>query len=98
MDSSPNGWFIRGVLSLGAEGNRLFPVFLVAAMFGSVLTLASFLKMLHALFFGQRPAHLERVREVSMTMWLPPFLLALTSVVFGVFAYQIPLPGLIVRG
>ncbi len=96
-----NGFFSKwmvyqGVLSIGVEGNRLFPVFLIAAMFGSVLTLASFLKMLYALFFGQRPANLERVREVSMTMWLPPFLLAITSLVFGVFAYQILLPGLIV--
>jgi len=98
-----NGFFSKwmvyqGVLSIGSEGNRLFPVFLVAAMLGSVLTLASFLKMLHALFFGQRPANLERVREVSMTMWLPPFLLALACVVFGVFAYQLPLARLILPG
>ncbi len=98
-----NGFFSKwmvyqGVLQLGAEGNQLFPVFLVAAMFGSVLTLASFLKLLHALFLGQRPETLSRVREVSMTMWLPPFLLALTCVIFGVFAYQLPLPGLIIPG
>ncbi len=98
-----NGFFSKwmvyqGVLSLGGEGNRLFPIFLIAAMFGSVLTLAYFLKILHSLFFGQRPANLERVREVSMTMWLPPFLLALTCLVFGVFAYQIPLIGLIMPG
>ncbi|MEN9979176.1 MAG: complex I subunit 5 family protein [candidate division WOR-3 bacterium] len=98
-----NGFFSKwmvyqGVLSVGGEGNRLFPVFLVAAMFGSVLTLASFLKLLHALFLGQRPAQLERVREVPLTMWLPPFLLALTCVIFGVFAYQLPLRGLIIPG
>uniref|UniRef100_A0A7V3V0E1 NADH dehydrogenase n=1 Tax=candidate division WOR-3 bacterium TaxID=2052148 RepID=A0A7V3V0E1_UNCW3 len=98
-----NGFFSKwmvyqGALSVGAEGNRLFPVFLVAALLGSVLTLASFLKMIHALFLGQRPQTLERVREVSMTMWLPPFLLALTCVVFGVFAYGVPLRGLIAPG
>ncbi|MGQ9678691.1 MAG: NADH-quinone oxidoreductase subunit 5 family protein [bacterium] len=98
-----NGFFSKwmvyqGVLMLGGEGNRLFPIFLVAAMLGSVLTLAYFLKMLHTLFFGQRPANLERVREVSMTMWLPPFLLALACVVFGVFAYSLPLAGLILPG
>lgn len=98
-----NGFFSKwmvyqGVISVGQEGNRLFPIFLVAAMLGSVLTLALFLKMLHTLFFGQRPASLERVREVSMTMWLPPFLLALTCVVFGVFAYSLPLAGLILPG
>lgn len=92
-------WMIyQGVLSLGAEGNRLFPVFLVAAMFGSVLTLASFLKLLHGLFLGQHPAQLERVREVPLTMWLPPFLLALACILFGVFAYRLPLGGLIIPG
>ncbi|MEO0019545.1 MAG: complex I subunit 5 family protein [candidate division WOR-3 bacterium] len=98
-----NGFFSKwmvyqGVLSVGAEGNRLFPIFLVAALLGSVLTLASFLKMIHALFLGQRPENLERVREVSMTMWLPSFLLALGCVVLGVFAYQVPLRGLIIPG
>ncbi len=98
-----NGFFSKwmvyqGVLEVSREGNRLFLIFLVAAMLGSVLTLASFLKMLHALFFGQRPATLERVREVSLTMWLPPFILALACMVFGVFAYQLPLAGLILPG
>ncbi len=98
-----NGFFSKwmvyqGILEVSREGNRLFPIFLVAAMLGSVLTLAYFLKMLHALFFGQRPAHMERVREVSLTMWVPPFILALTSGVFGVFAYQLPLAGLILPG
>jgi NADH:ubiquinone oxidoreductase subunit 5 (subunit L)/multisubunit Na+/H+ antiporter MnhA subunit len=98
-----NGFFSKwmvyqGVLSIGTEGNRLYPIFLVAAMFGSVLTLASFLKLLHALFLGQQPRTLERVREVSMTMWLPPFLLALACVVFGIFAYQLPLRNLIAPG
>ncbi|MGC9111042.1 MAG: NADH-quinone oxidoreductase subunit L [candidate division WOR-3 bacterium] len=98
-----NGFFSKwmvyqGVLGVGIEGNRLFPVFLVAAMFGSVLTLASFLKLIHGLFLGQRPQTLARVREVSMTMWLPPFLLALACVAFGVFAYQLPLRGLIIPG
>jgi len=64
-------------------------------MLGSVLTLASFLKLLHAMFFGQRPATLAKVREAGFGMWLPPVLLALACVFFGVFAYQIPLRGFI---
>lgn len=63
------------------------PLLLVAALFGSVLTLASFVKVLHSVFWGPRPAHLDRVREgggigipVAMTV------LAFLCVVLGVFA------------
>ncbi|MBN2538304.1 NADH dehydrogenase [candidate division WOR-3 bacterium] len=89
-------WMVyQGVVEIAREGNRLFPVFLVAAMLGSVLTLASFLKLLHAVFFGQRPAELSRVREGGFTMWLPTISLALLCIAFGVFAYWLPLRHLI---
>jgi formate hydrogenlyase subunit 3/multisubunit Na+/H+ antiporter MnhD subunit len=89
-------WMVyQGVVGLASEGNHLFPLFLIAAMLGSVLTLASFMKLLHAVFFGQRPEPLVRVREVGFGMWLPPLLLAVLCVGFGIFAYQIPLRGLI---
>ena len=92
-------WMVyQGIIGLASEGNRLYPVFLIAAMLGSVLTLASFLKLLHSMFFGQRPAALARVREVSLSMWLPPAVLAVLCAVFGVFAYPIPLRGLIFPG
>ena len=89
-------WMVyQGVIELAKEGNRLYPLFLIAAMLGSVLTLASFLKLLHSMFLGQRPAALARVREVGFGMWLPPLLLAVVCVVLGIFAYQIPLSGLV---
>jgi formate hydrogenlyase subunit 3/multisubunit Na+/H+ antiporter MnhD subunit len=89
-------WMVyQGIIGLAHEGNRLYPVFLIAAMLGSVLTLASFMKLLHAVFFGQRPESLARVREVGFGMWLPPVVLAFVCVLFGVFAYQVPLRGLI---
>ena len=92
-------WMVyQGIIGLAHEGNRLYPVFLIAAMLGSVLTLASFMKLLHAVFFGQRPESLAKVREVGFGMWLPPVLLAAFCVVFGVFAYQIPLRGLVYPG
>ena len=66
---------------------------LVAAMFGSGLTLASFMKLIHAVYLGQRvnESTSKRVDEVSWQMWLPCIILALLCVVFGVFAFQIPL-------
>ncbi|MCX5702931.1 MAG: proton-conducting transporter membrane subunit, partial [Candidatus Omnitrophica bacterium] len=66
---------------------------LVAALFGSALTLASFMKLLHATFLGQRDKAIasKRINEVSWQMWFPCVILAGICVVFGVFANQIPL-------
>lgn len=89
-------WMVyQGIIDAGRAGNHLFPFYLVCAMLGSVLTLASFLKLLHAVFLGRRPAHLAKVRDVPITMWLPTVLLALACVAFGVFYRQIPLNGLV---
>jgi formate hydrogenlyase subunit 3/multisubunit Na+/H+ antiporter MnhD subunit len=89
-------WMVyQGVIELAREGNKLYPALLVAAMLGSVLTLASFLKLVHSMFLGQRPAALARTREAGFAMWLPPLVLAAVCVVFGVFAYQLPLRGLV---
>lgn len=66
---------------------------LVAAMFGSGLTLASFMKLIHATFLGQqtnKPTG-QQNSEVSWTMWLPCMLLAVICVLFGIFAQALPL-------
>jgi formate hydrogenlyase subunit 3/multisubunit Na+/H+ antiporter MnhD subunit len=73
---------------------RLFTsICLAAAMFGSGLTLASFMKLMHATFLGQRNNGVtdKRINEVTWTMWLPCIVLATLCVIFGVFANQIPL-------
>jgi formate hydrogenlyase subunit 3/multisubunit Na+/H+ antiporter MnhD subunit len=85
-------WMVyQGIVDVGREGNKLYPAFLIAAMLGSVLTLASFLKLLHAIFFGQRPKELDGAREVGFAMWLPPLLIALACIAFGVLAFPIAL-------
>jgi len=63
------------------------PLMLVAALFGSVLTLASFVKVLHSVFWGARPARLDGVRERG-GIGIPVALLALAAlcVGLGVFA------------
>lgn len=68
-------------------------VCLAAAMFGSGLTLASFMKLIHAAFLGQSKDSKPRgeFKEVAWQMWLPCLILAVICVLFGVFAYQIPL-------
>jgi formate hydrogenlyase subunit 3/multisubunit Na+/H+ antiporter MnhD subunit len=85
-------WMVyQGVLQLGQEGNKIWPVFLVAAMLGSVFTLASFLKLFHSVFLGGTPPGCERVREVGLSMWLPTVVQALVCIVFGVFAVVVPI-------
>jgi len=66
---------------------------LVAAMFGSALTLASFMKVIHATFLGQTPKYQNSqiLKEVHWTMALPQVALAALCVIFGIFAFQIPL-------
>ncbi|MGA2111532.1 MAG: proton-conducting transporter membrane subunit [Anaerolineales bacterium] len=76
-------WLIyQGILD---RGGPLFPLFLIAAMFGSALTLASFMKLLYSLFWGDRPKGLEGVHESSASMIIPVTVLALLCLGFGVF-------------
>ena len=94
-------WMIyQGLIEKGKSGGVLWIICLVAAMFGSGLTLASFIKLIHAIFLGQRAEgkgqrteSMERggKDEVSWQMWVPVVTLAILCIVFGVFAYQIPL-------
>ncbi len=90
-----NGFFSKwmvyqGIVEFSKESN-LWPIFLVAAMFGSILTLASFLKITHSLFLGERPKELSKVREARFEMVVPTLFLAFLCIIFGVFAYLIPL-------
>jgi NADH:ubiquinone oxidoreductase subunit 5 (subunit L)/multisubunit Na+/H+ antiporter MnhA subunit len=62
------------------------PIFLVVALFGSVLTLASFVKVLHSVFWGPCPAALAGVRESGIALRLPLVTLAALCVLLGVFA------------
>jgi len=76
-----------------------FAVALAVAMFGSALTLASFIKLLHSVFLGQpsgaKTPIEEKPREVGFTMLLPMGILAALCVIFGVLAYPVPLKTLI---
>ena len=100
-------WIVyQGVIEVGRNGGRLWIVWLIAALFGSALTLASFMKLVHAIFLGQpfnkrhlsaeatttdTPTILAKAEETTFTMLIPTVVLAALCVVFGVFAYKIPL-------
>jgi formate hydrogenlyase subunit 3/multisubunit Na+/H+ antiporter MnhD subunit len=81
-------WMIyQGVLEAGAAR---YWVFLIVAMFGSALTLASVIKLLHSTFMGERAVGLENAREAPVAMTAPLVMMAGILLLFGIFA-QLPL-------
>jgi len=80
-----NGFASKWLIYQGMLESR-HVVFLIVAIFGSALTLASFVKVLHSVFLGRRPERLEKVKEVDFSMQLPMIFLAVLCVLFGVFA------------
>ncbi|HID92828.1 MAG TPA: NADH-quinone oxidoreductase subunit L [bacterium (Candidatus Stahlbacteria)] len=98
-----NGFFSKwmvyqGVIEAGTSGHgwisNLWIVWLTAAMFGSALTLASFMKFIHGTFLGQTrvpsAAAPKRINE-NFSMATPMIILAGLCVAFGIFACAIPL-------
>jgi len=67
-------------------------IWLVSALLGSGLTLASFMKLTHAIFLGESSLRDKKIREVKWTMWLPPLILALGCIVLGILAQAWILP------
>lgn len=84
-----NGFFSKWLIYQSLVSTNK-PVFLLAAVFGSALTLAYMIKMLYSVFWGERPKRLRGVREVGFLMAWPMAALALLCVIFGVLA-QVPL-------
>jgi len=90
-------WMVyQGIIELGKAHDNLWIIWLVCAMFGSALTLASFMKLIHATFLGQRADNRQqKTEEVHWTMWTPQVLLAGLCILFGIFATQVPLKNFI---
>lgn len=67
------------------------PLILIIAMFGSALTLTSYLKMWFSIFFGQQPETMPpQVKDASAIGKFTLLIPALLCIIFGVFA-QIPI-------
>ncbi len=80
-------WMVySGLVELGARGMSSYWIFLVAALFGSALTMASFVKVLYSGFLGQRPSAFAHVKEAPLRMTVPMLFLAALCIVFGVWA------------
>jgi formate hydrogenlyase subunit 3/multisubunit Na+/H+ antiporter MnhD subunit len=93
MNGFVSKWLIyQGILE---HGGNLFPIFLGIAMFGSALTLASFMKLLYSMFWGSKPKDLEQVKEARPAMIIPLVVLAGFCIAFGIF-YAWPITNLII--
>ncbi len=91
-------WMIyQGLIDLGGAGDKVWIIWLVVAMFGSALTLAISVKLVHSVFLGVASNIImpKKIREVNVWMIIPMVILALFCVVFGIFPYSLPLKHLI---
>lgn len=86
-------WMLyQGVI--GAGTGNLWVIWLVAAMLGSALTLASFMKLIHTVFLGQ-PSEvsrkvIEKKESSGFPTMLPLTVLSLLCIGLGVMAWKIP--------
>lgn len=87
-------WMIyQGVVENFPQGKLIGAFCLSVAMFGSGLTLASFMKLLHAVYLGRPTEKIaqEDPQEAPRTMLIPIIILSSLCVIFGIFSYQLPL-------
>ncbi len=87
-------WMVyQGVIQMGAEQTsvaaNLWPIWLIVAIFGSAITLAYSVKIIHSVFLSRLPSDLKDVKEVSLPMKIPCIILASLCVLFGVFYKQL---------
>lgn len=91
-----NGFASKWMLYHGivTGGGSLWVLWLVAAMLGSALTLASFMKLVHTVFLGQ-PSELaqtviEKREKSGFATMFPLSVLSLLCIGLGVMAWKIP--------
>ena len=82
-----NGFFSKEMVYDGALERGV--IFYLAAVLGSVMTAASFLKLGHAAYFDKR-GDVSKVKEAPMPMVIPGLILAALCLFFGVgFAFPL---------
>jgi formate hydrogenlyase subunit 3/multisubunit Na+/H+ antiporter MnhD subunit len=92
-------WIIyQGIIDFGklsGPANEVWIIWLILAVFGSALTLASFIKFISGIYLGRMKKGLKATREVSVLMWLPEIIIALICIGIGVFSTRFVVPNLI---
>ncbi|MDO8525229.1 MAG: proton-conducting transporter membrane subunit, partial [Candidatus Omnitrophota bacterium] len=85
-------WMVyQGIIESACAKNPFWIVWIVCAMFGSALTVASFMKLLHAVFMGRPSKDFSYIKEPGASILLPILTLALLCCVFGIFAFSAPI-------
>jgi len=89
-------WMIyQGLIEMTSTLGKGYQLWLLAcivlAIFGSALTLASFMKFIHAVFLGRRPEIYNNITEAPANQWFATGALSALCIVFGIFAVLIPL-------
>ena len=87
-------WLVyQGIVESGKTHGGPWVIWLAIAMVGSALTLASFVKVLHAVFLRKPSPEVQnaKIDEVGFSMKFPMIVLAAVCLLFGVFAHQLPL-------
>ena len=92
-------WAIyQGIIGFGkgsSIASKLWFVWLGAAVLGSALTLASFIKLIGGIYLGRIKEQFKKIKEVSILMWLPSLIIALLCIGFGIWGTTVILPKLI---
>ncbi|MCX5751871.1 MAG: proton-conducting transporter membrane subunit [Candidatus Saganbacteria bacterium] len=78
-----NGFFSKELIYDGAMERGT--IFYIAAVLGSFLTAASFLKLGHAAFLGPKNIENKKVKESPLPMLIPMITIAFICILFGVW-------------
>ena len=80
-------WMIyQSIYAKAVETHNFAYAFMtIVAVVVSVMTLASFIKVTQAVFFGQLPDSCAKVREVPFAMRLPMWIMSICCILSGVF-------------
>ncbi|HON04812.1 MAG TPA: proton-conducting transporter membrane subunit [Candidatus Ratteibacteria bacterium] len=87
-------WMIyQGLIEGSKNGEPSWILWIIMALIGSGLTLASFMKIIHAVFLGRHSDTIKTkdIKESHWTMVFPMVVLAILCLIFGVFFIRIPL-------
>ncbi|MFB3892329.1 MAG: NADH-quinone oxidoreductase subunit L [Phycisphaerae bacterium] len=90
-----NGFYSKELVYQGSlEAFRTVPVFYIAALLGTFLTAASFLKLGHSAYLGRRDVSNDNVKEAPLRMLVPMIVIAGGCMLFGLYN-ALPLQNLV---
>lgn len=81
----PFNGFVSKWIIYGAGFSGSYGLVSVIAVMVSALTLASFIKVGHSAFFGPSGKVKGQIKEIPMSMKMPMLVLAISTLIFGVF-------------